>query len=51
MTVDPELIATRIAKIREQLRHLARVKARSLSPSLAQHDHGINPGSSSRRQE
>jgi uncharacterized protein YutE (UPF0331/DUF86 family) len=25
MTVDPELIATRVAKIREQLRHLARL--------------------------
>jgi uncharacterized protein YutE (UPF0331/DUF86 family) len=41
MTVDRELIATRMAKIREQLRHLARLRAVSreafLASSIEQH--------------
>lgn len=41
MTVDAELIATRVAKIREQLRHLTRLEAipreQFLTSSLEQH--------------
>ena len=35
MTVDRELIATRVAKIREQLRHLARLQTLSRAEFLA----------------
>jgi uncharacterized protein YutE (UPF0331/DUF86 family) len=41
MTVDPELIATRVAKIREELRHLARLETLSreefIASSVQQH--------------
>ena len=35
MTVDRELIVTRVAKIREELRHLARLQTLTQEESLA----------------